>query len=110
MYVLKSAYNDSFIYYVDTEENNQFGLDLSSFSFPIENAKVFTNKDIADKTSKDLNKRFDPLYFNVVGVCPSCNKDYEGYSAISRRDNKTHICSECGMHEALAEFTKYNKN
>lgn len=39
--------------------------------------------------------------------CPRCKKRYEGgirHSALSRRDNKTHICSACGVEEALEDF------
>lgn len=33
--------------------------------------------------------------------CPKCGKEYEGYPAISRTDNKTEICPDCGTLEAL---------
>lgn len=43
--------------------------------------------------------------------CPICdgpipNKEYEGQykGALSRRDNKTEICSDCGVMEALQDF------
>lgn len=36
--------------------------------------------------------------------CPKCDKNYCGYPALSREDNKTEICSECGTKEALAIF------
>ena len=36
-----------------------------------------------------------------VSVCPYCGKPYFGYPAISRRDNKTAICPDCGIREAL---------
>ena len=36
--------------------------------------------------------------------CPKCGMCYEGYPAISRRDNKTEICSTCGVVEALEDF------
>ncbi len=39
-----------------------------------------------------------------VKKCPKCGKEYTGYPAISRTDNKTEICSECGTAEALAIF------
>lgn len=39
-------------------------------------------------------------------ICPKCKKEYEGYPAISRKDNKTEICSECGLLEALECFYK----
>ena len=34
-------------------------------------------------------------------VCPHCGKTYYEPPALSRTDNKTLICSECGVHEAL---------
>ena len=37
-------------------------------------------------------------------VCPICKQTYEGYPALSRTDNKTEICPNCGMLEALAQF------
>ena len=37
-------------------------------------------------------------------TCPRCNKKYIGYPALSRRDNKTNICSKCGTQEALFDF------
>lgn len=35
------------------------------------------------------------------GICPRCGREYEGYSALSRKDNETKICSDCGTREAL---------
>lgn len=37
-------------------------------------------------------------------VCPVCGKTYTDYPAISRRDNKTEICPQCGTDEAFADF------
>ena len=44
-------------------------------------------------------------------ICPQCGKPIEGFPALSRRDNKTHICSDCGTREAIADFvvSKYNR-
>ena len=36
--------------------------------------------------------------------CPRCGKTYTEFPAISRRDNKTKICSACGTEEALFDF------
>jgi len=47
-----------------------------------------------------------------VRICPSCNKKYVGYPAISRKDNKTEICPSCGQEEAMLDYIKhlrYNK-
>lgn len=40
-------------------------------------------------------------------VCPTCGNKYEGYPAISRKDNKTPICPDCGVKEALEVFNQY---
>ena len=37
-------------------------------------------------------------------VCPICGGAYTEPPALSRKDNKTEICSDCGMKEALDEF------
>ncbi len=37
-------------------------------------------------------------------VCPVCGQPLPKYPALSRRDNKTLICSDCGTREALADF------
>jgi predicted RNA-binding Zn-ribbon protein involved in translation (DUF1610 family) len=41
--------------------------------------------------------------------CLKCGKKYTGYPAISRRDNKTEICPNCGTVEALEDFLSYKK-
>ena len=42
--------------------------------------------------------------FEVYPVCPICGEDYSDPPAISRKDNKTEICSKCGIGEALMDF------
>ena len=37
----------------------------------------------------------------VSAVCPLCGKPYSGIPALSRTDNKTLICPDCGIREAL---------
>ena len=34
-------------------------------------------------------------------ICPKCNESYQSYPAISRDDNKTEVCEDCGTAEAL---------
>lgn len=36
-----------------------------------------------------------------AGVCPRCGKVYTDRPAISRADNKTPLCPDCGTREAL---------
>lgn len=34
-------------------------------------------------------------------ICPKCNRDFPRLLALSRTDNETMICDECGTKEAL---------
>lgn len=34
-------------------------------------------------------------------VCPICEKEYDGHPALSRVDNKTYICPDCGYRQAM---------
>lgn len=44
-------------------------------------------------------------------ICPFCKEEILGYPALSRRDNKTLICSKCGIIESLNDYIKYkNEN
>lgn len=36
-----------------------------------------------------------------VSICPYCGKMYHDRPALSRKDNKTLICPDCGTREAL---------
>lgn len=40
---------------------------------------------------------------NVIrmAVCPLCGRTYHGAPALSREDNETLICPDCGTREAL---------
>lgn len=37
-------------------------------------------------------------------ICPICGKETNEFPALSRKDNKTEICSDCGTGEALADY------
>lgn len=37
----------------------------------------------------------------TIKICPICFKAYKEPSALSRKDNRTEICSLCGVREAL---------
>ena len=34
-------------------------------------------------------------------ICPSCGREYTDHPAVSRKDNITEICPDCGVIEAL---------
>lgn len=45
--------------------------------------------------------------YNQKPICPRCGRTYTGYPAVSRADNNTDICSDCGRQEALVSFCMY---
>ena len=38
---------------------------------------------------------------STTAVCPKCGKTYIGVPALSREDNDTLICPDCGIRESL---------
>jgi predicted RNA-binding Zn-ribbon protein involved in translation (DUF1610 family) len=36
-------------------------------------------------------------------TCPRCKREYNRYPALSRRDNRTNICPDCGNAEAMED-------
>ena len=42
-----------------------------------------------------------PLQKGVATICLKCNRDFPRLLALSRTDNETMICDECGTKEAL---------
>lgn len=46
---------------------------------------------------------------NNKKICASCGNVITGYPAISRKDNKTEICSQCGTKEALEIIAEYKR-
>lgn len=42
-----------------------------------------------------------------MALCPKCGNNFMiGTGALSRRDNETEICSECGYKEAVEDIEK----
>ena len=47
--------------------------------------------------------RYAAMKDNIIrtAVCPLCGRTYHGAPALSREDNKTLICPDCGTRQAL---------
>lgn len=70
------------------------------------NLKYDLSKNIG--TAKRIDGKTN-YYVGVSKICPSCYTAIVGYPAISRKDNKTEICSECGTLEAVENLINYQK-
>lgn len=42
-------------------------------------------------------------------ICPKCGKKYIEFPALSRDDNETEICPQCGLIEALQSWDKFRQ-
>lgn len=64
-----------------------------------------TQKEIIQENNKKVRKSNKLLEKTTqVWFCPSCKRNVTGYPALSRRDNKTDICTACGTKEAFEDF------
>lgn len=74
---------------------------VNRYSSTILDAKIFDNYDDAMKVArKDIPVDYIKWVMKVYD-CPLCGRKYAGYPAISRKDNETEICPDCGTKEAL---------
>lgn len=103
MFVLKAYWDDEPAYYMNVNDSIPCGMKFVHLTTSIENATKFKSVREAETACNNL----DSKAFKIYPVCPICEKDYSEHPAISRKDNKTKICSACGMAEAIAEFIAY---
>ncbi len=54
--------------------------------------------------SKVLCPRCRRSYYTPYGESPPSDYWEAPYPALSRMDNKTYVCSECGQKEAMRDF------
>ena len=106
MYVIRGFYHDSICYYVDSKIDETTGLVVRTFTATVETATRFKSKKKAQTVCDDLHEKF----FKVFSLCPICHKEIIGYPALSRKDNKTKICSTCGVNQALVDLFSYQEN
>ena len=66
-----------------------------------------TNEEVGLMKNKS-NYEIKEVHGRWVGLCPRCGNFYDKpyIPALSRKDNKTYVCSDCGVAEAMLDFTK----
>ena len=106
MYVIRGIYHGSTCYYVDSKIDESTSLIVRTFTSTVESATRFRSIKKAQFICDELHEN----YFKVYALCPICHKEIIGYPAISRKDNKTKICSTCGVNQALVDLFNYQEN
>jgi hypothetical protein len=62
---------------------------------------------IDSKDLKRLNKHYESVAHDKGwDICPMCDERIVGTGALSRVDNTTTICSDCGLKEGLQDFNR----
>lgn len=109
MYVIKGFKDGTPIYYASAGFIEKWNLDVDKFD-EIDKAIIFDTNDKAEEVAYRLRNIYDKWNIKIYPICPICHKDYSNYPAISRKDNKSKICPQCGTAEALIEFMKQKKS
>lgn len=67
--------------------------------------KRYDDEDILREELESLPKT---LIYKILDLqrCPKCKKEFTEHPALSREDNKTEICPECGVRGALEAYQK----
>lgn len=73
-------------------------------SFPVD-AKRYDDMDILREELESLPKT---LTYKILELqrCPKCKKEFTEHPALSREDDETEICPECGVREAIEAYQK----
>ena len=56
------------------------------------------------KSKEELEKEPMPYDNETPKKCPKCGNWFLNYPALSRRDNSTYICPDCGVKEAMEDY------
>jgi len=73
------------------------------YSSFLADAKRYDDQDILREELESLPKT---LTYKILEIqrCPNCKKEFTEYPALSRKDNETEICPECGVREAIEAY------
>ena len=106
-YVIKGTMEGRVVYFSKFENDVIFGatFKVRVMSETLSDATLFEDSLEAEEICLELGSDF-----KIFPVCPRCHKEYTSHPAISRKDNLTRICSECGTQEALFDLIKHIKN
>ena len=73
---------------------------VNIYSLTLTGARIISNRQTAIEMCININDDS----FKVFNICHNCHIEYSEPPSLSRKDNKTYICSNCGTKEALYDF------
>ena len=105
-YVIGVIHDKDIWYYVGDKDSDgkRIRSDERYSSFLVD-AKRYDDEDILREELESLPKT---LTYKILEIqrCPKCKKEFTEHPALSREDNETEICPECGVREAIEAYQK----
>lgn len=105
-YVIGIIHDKNLWYYVGKEDANGRKLEANErYSSFLVDAKRYDDLDALREELETLPKT---LTYKILELqrCPKCKKEFTEHPALSREDNETEICPECGVREAVEAYQK----
>lgn len=98
IYIIRGPCKKWNVNFVDSYLNNNSRVNI--YSLTLASARRITDR----QTAIDIYININNDSFKVFNICPNCHREYSEPPALSRRDNKKYICSNCGTKETLYDF------
>lgn len=103
-YVIGVIHDKDIWYYVGKSDAHGVTLNPNEqYSSFLVDAKRYDDEDILREELECLPKT---LTYKILELqrCPKCKKEFTEHPALSRVDNETEICPECGVREAVRAY------
>lgn len=100
-YVIGIIHDHDIWYYVEGEDIT------CRYSSALADAKRYDDIELLREDLESLSP-YGTYKILEIQRCPKCHKEFTEYPAISRSDNETEICPECGVREAVEDYAAHN--
>ncbi|MBR2587550.1 hypothetical protein IKE71_04245 [Candidatus Saccharibacteria bacterium] len=108
-YVIGVIHDKDIWYYVGEKDANGKHLRTDErYSSFLVDAKRYDDEDVLRWELEKLPKTLTCKILEIQR-CPKCKKEFTEHPALSREDNATEICPQCGVREAVEVYARYNK-
>ena len=105
-YVIGVIHDQDIWYYVgETDSEGKKLKPKERYSSFLVDAKRYDDEDVLRWELEELPKT---MAYKILEIqrCPKCKKEFTEHPALSREDNETEICPECGVREAIDTYKK----
>lgn len=108
-YVIGIVHDHDIWYYVgETDPEGKKIRPNERYSSFLVDAKRYDDEDVLRWELEKLPKTLTCKILEIQR-CPKCKKEFTEHPALSREDNETEICPQCGVREAVEAYTRHRK-